>query len=819
MDYEKLGVFYLGRGYDLDAGAADGDLILYDSKDLTTHGVIVGMTGSGKTGLGVTLLEEAAIDGIPAIVIDPKGDLGNLLLTFPDLRPEDFQPWVDREEALRRGRTEEEFAADLAEAWRNGLAEWQQDAERIQRLRAAADFAIYTPGSEAGLPLSVLRSFAAPGEEVLCSGDALRERVSAAVSGLLALLGINADPLRSREHILLSNILDRAWRERRDLDLPALIREIQSPPFKTIGVMDLEAMFPASDRMQLAMTVNSVLAAPSFAAWTHGDPLDVRRLLYTSEGKPRIAVLSIAHLSENERMFFVTLLLNEIIAWMRAQPGTSSLRALVYMDEVFGYMPPTANPPTKLPLLTLIKQARAYGVGLVLATQNPVDLDYKALSNAGTWWLGRLQTERDKARVLDGLEGASSAAGQNFDRQRTERILSGLGKRVFLMNNVHEDQPVVFQTRWALSYLRGPMTRDQISGLMESRKPAPIEAPAFPTAAPETEPTPLGDLPDLAREAPVLPPEIRPAYVAVASTTPGDVELVYRPAVLGRGRLHYVDARSKTDCWRSFLLFREIDGQAPDNLWQDADSADPAELTLDRQPVPEARFAQLPVELMRPRTYSVWERTLKSHLYESARLSLLAAPSLKQFSRPGEAEGDFRARLAHLLHEQRDLEIEKLRGKHVARVRSLQDRLQRAQHRVQAEQAQASQAKVSVLASLGSTVFGAVFGRKIASSTNVGKAATSIRAAGRASQQQADVVRAEERVESVRDEIADLDRTLEAEVDRIRETLSPERLELQPLEIRARKSDISVEQVTLCWLPYTIQGAPAWVMSSMSDGR
>jgi hypothetical protein len=413
-DFEKLGAFYLGREYDLETAKPRDELLLYDAKDLTTHAVCVGMTGSGKTGLCLSLLEEAAIDGIPAIAIDPKGDLGNLLLTFPELRPEDFRSWIDPGEAARSGITLDELAEQTAKRWREGLAAWGQQPARIARFRDSADVAIYTPGANAGLPLALLRSFAAPPQAIRDDADALRERIAGAVSGLLSLVGIDADPLRSREHILLSRVLDEAWRAGREVQLADLVREIQSPSFKQVGVVDLESFFPAKDRFELAMSLNNLLASPGFAAWREGEPLDIQRLLYTSEGKPRLSILSIAHLSDAERMFFVTLLLNEVVAWMRSQSGTSSLRALLYMDEVFGYFPPTANPPSKMPMLTLLKQARAYGLGVMLATQNPVDLDYKGLSNAGTWFLGRLQTERDKARVLDGLEGASTAAGAKF---------------------------------------------------------------------------------------------------------------------------------------------------------------------------------------------------------------------------------------------------------------------------------------------------------------------------------------------------------------------------------------------------------------------
>lgn len=472
-DYEALGAFYLGKSFDLEERQRLQEYVLYDSKDLVTHAVIVGMTGSGKTGLGIGLLEEAAIDGIPALIIDPKGDLANLLLNFPELRPEDFLPWVHADDAQRKEMTVEQFAAETANTWRNGLGEWDQPPERIAKLRNAAEFNVYTPGSDAGLPISILASFAAPSEAVRSDGDLFRDRITTTANSLLGLLGIDTDPLRSREHILITRILDEAWQQGKDLDLGQLIQQVQQPSFDRVGVMDLDSFYPSKDRFELAMALNNLLAAPSFSAWLKGQPLDVDQLLYSPEGKPRHSIFSIAHLSDSERMFFVSLLLNETLGWMRSRPGTNSLRALLYIDEIFGYMPPVAEPPSKKPLLTLLKQARAFGLGVVLSTQNPVDLDYKGLSNAGTWFLGRLQTERDKDRVLDGLEGATAESGESFDRSAISEILSNVGKRVFLMHNVHEDGPEVFQTRWALSYLAGPMTRNQIRTLMEQKNSPP----------------------------------------------------------------------------------------------------------------------------------------------------------------------------------------------------------------------------------------------------------------------------------------------------------------------------------------------------------
>ena len=464
-DFEKLGAFYLGRPYDLGNRAPGDGVLLYDSRDLVTHAAIIGMTGSGKTGLAISLLEEAAIDGIPAIAIDPKGDLANLLLTFPDLSPASFRPWINADEARRQGISEDDFAAREAENWKKGLAGWGQDGARIQKLKDSAEVSVFTPGSNAGLQVSILKSFDPPPAEILDDHELFAERVSTSVTALLTLAGVTADPVKSREHILLSTVVADAWRKGEALDLAALISRVQTPPVQKIGVLDLEAFYPAGDRFQLAMALNGLLASPSFQAWLQGDPLDVGQLLYTPQGKPRLSIVSIAHLNDAERMFFVSMLFGQALSWMRRQPGTTSLRAILYMDEVAGYLPPVAMPPSKPPLMTLLKQARAFGLGIVLATQNPVDIDYKALSNIGTWFLGRLQTERDKLRVLDGLEGAVTGTG-GFDRAEMDRTLSALGKRVFLLHNVHDAHPMTFETRWALSYLSGPLTRDHIRTLM-----------------------------------------------------------------------------------------------------------------------------------------------------------------------------------------------------------------------------------------------------------------------------------------------------------------------------------------------------------------
>lgn len=496
-DIDKPGSFYLGREYELSKREVGSTPLLYKSKDLTTHALCVGMTGSGKTGLCLSLLEEAALDGIPAIAIDPKGDLGNLLLAFPDFQPSDYREWIDQSEAARKNQSPDEFSESTARMWQEGLATWGQDGERVRKFCESVDVTIYTPGSSAGIPLSVLSSFAAPPQQMINDADALRDRVESAASGLLALVGDEADPVNSREHILIANIILHEWQQGRDLSIGDIVEKVQDPglPGDRIGSLPLDDFYPEKDRKKLAIQINNLLASPSFASWMQGVPLSIPNLLHNAQGKPQLSILSIAHLNDAERMFFVTIVLNELVAWMRTQPGTSSLRALMYMDEVFGYFPPVGQPPSKRPMLTLLKQARAFGLGCVLATQNPVDLDYKGLSNCGTWFLGRLQTERDKARVIEGLEGASSQAAASFDKQAMEQTLAALGSRVFLMNNVHDDTPTVFHTRWAMSYLAGPLTLSQIRKLMDKvrdkfKLPTPSDQPA---TAVESQP---GALPD-----------------------------------------------------------------------------------------------------------------------------------------------------------------------------------------------------------------------------------------------------------------------------------------------------------------------------------
>ena len=794
-NYEKLGAFYLGKEYDLASRTLKEDLILYDSKDLNTHAVIIGMTGSGKTGLGIGILEEALMDNIPIIAIDPKGDLPNLLLNFPDLSPEDFRPWVNAQDALNKGLTIDQFAAKQAETWRKGLADWGQGPDRIARLKATADFTVYTPGSHAGIPVSVLRSFSPPAPATLEDPDLLREQIQTTATSLLALLGIEADPIISREHILLSNIFETVWSEGKSLDLAGLIHTIQAPPFERIGVMDLESFYPAKERFALAMRMNNLLASPGFESWLEGEPLNIGQMLYTAQGKPRACIFTISHLSDSERMFFVSMLLNEILGWMRTQPGTSSLRAILYMDEIFGYFPPVGNPPSKTPLLTLLKQARAFGLGVVLSTQNPVDLDYKGLSNTGTWFIGRLQTERDKGRVLEGLEGA--AAGSGFDRSRMEEILAGLGKQVFLLHNVHENEPVIFQTRWVMSYLRGPMTREQIKVLMAHRKsPATDVAKisAFPAAGDPLKPSP----PVLTAEGPpLIPPGIDIFYLAASGAGHG---VVYYPAVIGRMDIHYSDAKYKVDTTETLALAAQLE-EGPVALdWDTAVKFDP--MALDAAPITGGEYADLPTATQNVSNYHKWSKDLLRWVRQNRPLMLLSSKGFGLISQLGESEGEFRLRLAQLMREKRDLEVEKLRKKYDTRFTTLKDRLMRAEQAIAREDEQAKASKMQTAISFGTAILGAFLGRKAVSATSAQRVGTAMRSASRVQKEKMDVARAQERAEAVRLQLSELDDRLQEDIEAIGFSMEAEAEKLEKISVKPKSTDITLEIFGLAWMPF-----------------
>ncbi len=785
-DFEKLGVFYLGRRFDPASKAATDELVLYDSKDLVTHALCVGMTGSGKTGLGVAVIEEAAIDQVPVIVIDPKGDLTNLALTFPSLTAGDLQPWVNEDDARRAGKEVAVFAAEQAERWKKGLADWGQDGARIQRLKDAAEFTIYTPGSTAGVPVSVLTSFQKPATD---DPELVRERAQTTVSSLLALAGVDVEPLKSREHILLTTILLSAWQAGESPDLAMLIQRIQQPPTTRIGVIDLESFYPVKDRFELAMTINALIASPGFEVWTQGEPLDVAAFLRTSSGKPRVSIFSIAHLDDTQRMFFVSLLLNAVAGWMRGQTGTSSLRAMVYMDEIFGYFPPTANPPSKGPLLTLLKQGRAAGVSVVLATQNPVDLDYKGLSNIGTWWLGRLQTERDKARLLDGLEGASDHAG--FDRAEIDQLLSSLTSRVFLMRNVHEDGLTLFQSRWALSYLRGPLGRDEIRRLTAGRSSAPAASAA---SAPVAAPSAAASLAAVGGR-PVIPPEV-PQYF---SPEAGGGPVPLTPVVYASANVRFVDAKLKVDVSRLVSWTTPIGEGAVSVEWDAATAVDLAPELLERDAPDDATYAAVPAPALKAKNYDAWSKQFVTALTVRETLELLKSPSTGEISRPDESERDFRARLQQVSREERDRAIEALRRKYAPRQAALEEKKRRALAKVQKESDQARGQKLQTMISVGATLMGALMGRKAVTASTLGRATTAARGMGRAMKESGDIADAQREVQAIEQQQQDLEDDLKLETATLEAAGDPATETFERLTLKPKRTNVTVKLVGLMW--------------------
>ncbi len=795
--YEKLGTFYLGREYDLDSKKVKEALILYDSKDLVTHGVVLGMTGSGKTGLCLALLEEAAMDGVPVIAIDPKGDIGNALLTFPNLTPEEFRPWINEDEARRTGKSPDDYAAAQSALWQKGLGDWGQSADRIKKLRATVDMAIYTPGSNAGLPVSILSSLNCPPVEVMDDAEALADRIESTVSSMLGLLNVNADPIQSPEHILLSNIVAFCWKKGQNITLENLVRQIQQPPIRKVGVVDLDSFMPEAKRTALAMKLNNLLASPGFSTWLEGEALDIQRMYYTPEGKPRITIFCIAHLSDTERMFFVSLLMNQLLGWMRTQQGTTSLRAIFYMDEIYGYLPPTAMPPSKKPLMILLKQARAFGLGILLATQNPADLDYKALATLGTWWLGRLQTERDKMRVREGLEGAANTAGGKFDRQLMEQTLAGLGNRVFLMNNVHEDHPVVFTVRWLMSYLSGPLSRPQIKALMDPIRPK-AGAKAAAAGAEDDGFAPPGASSAATADRNTLRPKLPDGASELFQPSDDDGErITYTPAILRSATVMFDDAKRKITGRSIVTLVNEIDIEKQKVLWDKfVDVPKDDDLSkYESEPKENAAYADLPGPALKTTTYTSIKKDFTEWVFANHSLELFFSPLLEVYSNPGEKQDEFKVRITQTTREQRDAAIEELRTKTAKTMKSLQDKAEKAASKVDVQQAQSSGAKLSAAVEIGGSILGAIFGRK----TSLVKAST-INSASRAWKEGADVKAAQSELESLKADIAELEKQIADDTQRIRDQYDPATLAFEPFKLSPAKKNIQVTATGILWL-------------------
>jgi len=577
-----------------------------------THGFIVGMTGSGKTGLAIAMIEELLRQGVPVLAVDPKGDLGDLLLLFEKLDAASFEPWIDPEAAKREGKDVKTAAADTAASWAKGLADWGLSADDVAALKKSHEAVIYTPGSRAGVALNVLQSLDAPAVPFDSAEEDLRDEIAGLVAGLLGLVQIDADPLQSRESIFLSNLIEQGWRAGKGFDLESLIAAVADPPFDKIGALPVESVFPRKDRQRLMMALNNLVASPSFQAWREGEPFDIAKMLRAADGRPRLSIVYTAHLSDEERLFVTAMLLDKVKTWMRRQGGTTELRALVYMDEIFGYFPPhPANPPTKRPLLTLLKQARAQGVGVVLATQNPVDLDYKGLANIGTWMVGTLQTEQDRNRLEEGLTGASAK------KSDVDRLLEATKKRVFLLHDVHRKGPCLLNSRWAMSYLRGPLTREEISQLMKGR----VAAPSKPAAASASSAGP-----------PVLPPPLKHNYYPKYAAEMADPYLLVKYAVRYKGA-------DETLGLRAWPL---AGAAAAEVLEGDALVLDEAKVTAS---TPSGlRFSDLPDWLAAGGARAL-EKALKDRLADKLAATVYIDPVSRRSSDPGESRDAFAARL------------------------------------------------------------------------------------------------------------------------------------------------------------------------------
>ena len=781
FDYEKLKLFYIGKEKINDEESIP---VVYKNKDLTTHAAIIGMTGSGKTGLGISLLEEAAIDNIPSIIIDPKGDMGNLLLTFPELKGSDFEPWVEEQDAINNSMTKEELAQKTATLWENGITGDFQSKERISKLKNSADFTIYTPGSNSGVPISILQTFKAPAQEVLNDSDILTSLVNSTVSSLLSLVDIK-DNTSSKEHILVSSIFMNFYTQGKDLNLEELISSIVTPPFKKIGVFDLETFFAQDDRLKLALKLNTIIANPSFKSWIEGEPLDISNLLYDENGKAKVSIFSISHLNDSQRMFFVSLLLNQMVAWMRRQEGTSSLKALLYMDEIFGYFPPSKNPPSKQPMLTLLKQARSFGVGVILSTQNPVDLDYKGLANIGTWFIGRLQTKQDKEKVIDGL---ASSGNVKFDKKELMDMLSNLNKRNFIMKNIHEDSIKVFQTRWVLSYLKGPISKDDIKKLMADKISKALNKVENVVSLEKKT-----NANDSSSNKPILPNTLEENYSYISQQDSYQMQ----PYLLASCDLNFFNASKKIDVKK--LISHKIYLDETDNKvnWEDKEDLEDSNFSKNERS--NSSYYNVPTFIQNAREFKSLQRDFTNLIYQNHKFTLHTISALKLTSKQNENLTDFKIRVQDRLNEAIDENIEKLQLKYEKSQDRLETKLEKLYVKLEREKDQASAKTTETLISIGSSILGAFFGKSILSKTNVGKAATGIKNASKILKEKKDVKFVEAEIEEISGDITNLQEKLEQEIEKINEEYNISNYEIEETFIKPRRKDIYNVKISLLW--------------------
>lgn len=782
IDYEKLKLFYIGKEKNEDNSYSP---LVYKNKDLLTHAAIIGMTGSGKTGLGISLLEEAAIDNIPSIIIDPKGDMTNLLLTFPNLEGKDFEPWIEEQDAINNGVTLQEHAQNTANLWKKGIEDDFQSPNRIEKLKNSADFTIYTPGSSAGVQISILSSFKAPSIEVLEDNDLLVSLINSTVSSILSLIEEKNDST-SKESILISSIFMNYYSAQKDLTLEELISLIVTPPFAKIGIFDLETFFAQDDRLKLALKLNTIIANPSFKTWIEGETLDISNLLYDENGKAKVSIFSIAHLNDSQRMFFVSLLLNQMVSWMRRQEGTTSLKALLYMDEIFGYFPPSQNPPSKQPMLTLLKQARSFGIGIILSTQNPVDIDYKGLANIGTWFIGRLQTKQDKEKVIDGL---SSANEGNLDKNELMELLSNLEKRAFILKNINEEGIKIFKTRWALSYLKGPISKDDIKKLMSEK------IKNFKPSINAKEKAPIQNQINVENGSikPIIANSITQKYLYTSQNN----SYYLQPYLTFSCNIHFVNTSKAIDLEtnESFKIY--LDENMKEINFEEKEILENGSFE-DKERSTSSYYA-IPSFIQNERELKSIEKDFADYIYRNSKLSLYKNDSLKIISKQNESLSDFKIRLQDRLNEKIDDEVEKLQIRFEKDNDLIENKLSKLYEKLEREEQQASATTTDTLISIGTSLLGAFFGKSVVSKTNIGKVASSAKGASKILKERSDVKYVENDIKQLQEEQANLKNMLENEIEKINTSNLSSNYEIEEIFIKPKRSDIYNIKLELLW--------------------
>ncbi|MBN2895182.1 MAG: ATP-binding protein [Campylobacterales bacterium] len=741
--YEKLELFYLGKAADT------GALTLLKNSDFTTHAAIIGMTGSGKTGLGVALIEEAMLDNIPTLIIDPKGDMGNLCYRSAAFEAADFVPWVG-----------EAKAAETAQTWKKGIESWHQESERAARLKQV-DVSLYTPGSNAGLSIDILSSLRAPSVAQMDESDLYASILSSTVASLLSLVD-EATDAHAKSFGFLSALIDHLWRHEGSFDFAHLIGAMIVPPFERVGVLALEQFFNENERTRLANRFNSLIASPAFAPWLQGVALDFDSLLFDAKGNARCAIFNIAHLGDGERMFFVTLLLERFLGWMRNQSGSERLRAILYMDEIYGYFPPSANPPSKTPMLTLLKQARAFGVGIVLSTQNPVDLDYKGLSNIGTWLIGRLQTPQDIDRVIEGLSSQAPETAASLRQQ-----LSTLPKRHFLLKSVHRGALELFETRWVLSYLKGPLSREEIRALAPHQERSAIAKPSVASSS--------------------KPPRTALEQL-FENTAQGDLI----PHLLIQAEVRTIDSAKAIDVTEAVELELALYEEEPIDLHQALRSH--LHSRPSTQAPQEARYAPLPPDLLQADAPKRLSAQATDYLYNTYTLDRFVQKQLRLESEPLEPLERFTRRVREALSQRQSEAIKTLETRYQSRFDRLEEQSARAKERLAKEKLDLQTQTADTLISGAMALLGTFFG-----SRSTGKIATTISKGTRIAKERQDTLSAEAQIERLS---ADYEALMQEMEEAIETAKSDYNIDVYPIEtrsLRPKKRDIRIVRIGILW--------------------